>query len=195
MAPVVLWVDELEKGFSARGGAADGGVGIRVVGELLRWMQDRPPGVFLVATSNDITNLPPELLRRGRFDEIFFIDLPATPERETILALHLSRRRRDPATFDVPLLAAAADGFSGSEPEGAVVGALYRAYADDADLTTDRILDEISHTTPLSRTRGEDISRMRSWARGRAVPASAGPDPVQAPLANQAHPRTHVAPL
>lgn len=172
MAPVVVWVDEIEKGFAAGDGAGDGGVSLRVVGELLRWMQDRPEGVFLVATSNDVSLLPPELLRRGRFDEVFFVDLPTPAEREAIVSLHLARRRRDPSTFDLNAIATASEGFSGAELEGAVVGALYRAYADGSELTTDRITQELGHTTPLSRTRAEDIDRMRAWAAGRAVPAT-----------------------
>jgi hypothetical protein len=174
MAPVVVWIDEIEKGFAAGDGAGDGGVSLRVVGELLRWMQDRPEGVFLVATSNDVSLLPPELLRRGRFDEVFFVDLPTQAERAAILTLHLAQRRRDPAAFDLPAIAAASDGFSGAELEGAIVGALYRAYADGSELSNERIVEELGYTTPLSRTRAEDIARMRAWAEGRAVPASGG---------------------
>lgn len=177
MTPVVVWVDEIEKGFAVGDGTGDGGVSLRIVGELLRWMQDRPEGVFLVATSNDVSRLPPELLRRGRFDEVFFVDLPSPAEREAIVSLHLVRRHRDPARFDLVAIARASDGFSGAELEGAVVGALYRAYADGTDLSTERIVEELGHTTPLSRTRAEDIERMRAWASGRAVPASGAPLP------------------
>ena len=187
MAPVVVWIDEIEKGFAAGEGGSDGGVSARIVGELLRWLQERPDGVFLVATSNDVGSLPPELLRHGRFDEIFFVDLPDVSERASIAALQLQRRKRDPATFDLARIADASDGFSGAEIEGAVVGALYRAYADGAELTTERIVEELGRTTPLSRTRAEDIARMRAWAQGRAVPASVS-DTRQAPRVNHVPP-------
>jgi ATP-dependent 26S proteasome regulatory subunit len=170
MAPVVLWVDEIEKGFSSRG-EADGGVARRILGTFLRWMQDRPPGVFVVATSNDVTSLPPEFARKGRFDEVFFVDLPAAPQREEIFRLHLSRRDRDPEAFDLRGLVAATDGFSGAEIEAAVVGALYRAYAAGTELATERILEEVRAMVPLSRARAEEIGRLRAWAQTHAVPA------------------------
>jgi ATPase family associated with various cellular activities (AAA) len=172
MSPIVLWLDEIEKGFAAGTGTGDSGVSQRVLGAFLHWMQERPPGVFLVATSNDVERLPPELLRRGRFDEIFFVDLPVEAERAAIFALHLEKRKRDPTSFDLAKLAAASNGFSGSEIEGAIVGAMYRAFAAREELTTQAILDEISHTVPLSRTRAEEIVRIRAWADGRAIPAS-----------------------
>jgi hypothetical protein len=172
MAPAVVWVDEIEKGF-ASGGAGDGGVSKRILGTFLRWMQERPEGVFVVATSNDVSALPPELLRKGRFDEIFFVDLPGAQERAEIVRLHLARRSRDEAGFDVHTLAAACDGFSGAEIEAAIVGALYRSYEAGAELSDAAIIAEMTATVPLSRTRAEDISRLRSWAEGRAVPASA----------------------
>ncbi len=171
MAPVVLWIDEIEKGFSAGGGEGDGGVSERILGTFLRWMEDRAPGVFVVATCNDVTKLPAELLRKGRFDETFFVDLPGEPEREQIFALQLTRRKRDPTKFDLPKLGGAADGFSGAEIEAAVVGALYRAFAAHADVSTDDVLAEIASTSPLSRTRAEDVQALRDWAKGRAVAA------------------------
>ena len=171
MAPAVLWIDEIEKGLAA-GSEADSGVSQRLRGTFLRWMQDRPQGVFLVATSNDVTSLPPEFLRRGRFDEIFFVDLPNETERERIFELHLERRKRDPAEFDVEHLARATDGFSGAEIEATVVGALYRAFGTTADISTEQILQEIEGTVPLSRTRAEDIRKLRAWAQGRTIPAS-----------------------
>lgn len=170
MAPVVLWIDEIEKGF-ASGGAGDGGVSQRILGTFLRWMQDRPAGVFIVATSNDVSALPPELLRKGRFDEVFFVDLPGPEEREQIFSLQLSAHERVPSSFDLRALADAADGFSGAEIEASVVGALYRAYAAGGELTTTEILDELAATVPLSRTRVEDVARLRAWAASRAVPA------------------------
>lgn len=171
MAPAVLWIDEIEKGLAA-GSEADSGVSQRLRGTFLRWMQDRPQGVFLVATSNDVMSLPSEFLRRGRFDEIFFVDLPNEVERERIFELHIARRKRDPAKFDLAQLAGASDGFSGAEIEATVVGALYRAFGTQADVTTEQILAEIEGTVPLSVTRAEDIQELRTWAQGRTVPAS-----------------------
>jgi SpoVK/Ycf46/Vps4 family AAA+-type ATPase len=170
MAPVVLWIDEIEKGF-ATGGDADGGVAERMLGTFLRWMQERESGVFVVATSNDVLSLPPEFLRKGRFDEIFFVDLPDEAEREAILRAHLARRHRDPTAFDLPKLAAATEGFSGAEIEAAVVGGMYRAFSAGTDLTTDGILAEVQVTVPLSKSRAEDIAALRAWAATRAVPA------------------------
>ena len=172
MAPVVLWVDEIEKGFAAGTGATDSGVSQRVLGTFLRWMQDRPAGAFLVATCNDIASLPTEFLRRGRFDQIFFVDLPGRREREAIFRVQLARRKRDPAAFDLARLAEATAGFSGAEIEGAVVGASYRVYADGQELTTEAILTEVGATSPLSRTRAEDVARIRAWATGRTAPAT-----------------------
>jgi SpoVK/Ycf46/Vps4 family AAA+-type ATPase len=175
MAPVVLWIDEIEKGFAAGRQSGDGGTSMRVLGSFLRWLQDRPDGVFLVATCNDVGSLPPELLRRGRFDETFFVDLPDAREREEILGLHLARRRRDPGGFDLAGLAARTDGFSGAELESVVVGALYRAFADGAELTSERLQAEARATTPLARSRSDEVAAMRAWADGRAVIAGARP--------------------
>jgi AAA+ superfamily predicted ATPase len=170
MAPAVLWIDEIEKGF-AQGGEGDGGVSARLLGTFLRWMQDRPPGVFIIATANDVEKLPAEFLRKGRFDEVFFVDLPTPEEREAVLRFHLSKRKQDPATFDLKALVKATDGFSGAEIEAVIVSAMYRAFADGKALTTDSLLAEIGATQPLSRTRAEDIARLRVWAIGRAVTA------------------------
>jgi SpoVK/Ycf46/Vps4 family AAA+-type ATPase len=164
MAPVVLWIDEIEKGFAV-GGDADGGVAQRMLGTFLRWMQ------FLVATSNDVSHLPPEFLRKGRFDEIFFVDLPEEPQREAIFRSHLERRHRDPAKFDLKALGAASVGFSGAEIEAAVVGALYRAFASAGEVTTESMEAELNGTVPLSRSRAEDVAALRAWASQRAVPA------------------------
>jgi SpoVK/Ycf46/Vps4 family AAA+-type ATPase len=170
MSPVVLWIDEIEKGFAV-GGEGDGGVAQRMLGTFLRWMQERTSTVFLVATSNDVSHLPPEFLRKGRFDEIFFVDLPGEPEREAIFSSHLAKRHRDPTKFDLKALGAASVGFSGAEIEAAVVGALYRAFADGKEITTDSIVAEVNGTVPLSRSRAEDIAALRAWASQRAVPA------------------------
>jgi len=173
MAPCVLMIDEIEKGFaSVASSESDGGLSRRILGRLLGWLQDREAPVFLVATCNQITALPPELMRKGRFDEIFFIDLPALDERRQIFTVHLARRHRDPAAFDLTALAEASEGFSGAEIEQAVVSALYTAFARGAELATEHILEEIKATKPLSVTRAEDVEALREWARGRAVPAS-----------------------
>jgi SpoVK/Ycf46/Vps4 family AAA+-type ATPase len=175
MAPVVLWVDEIEKGFAGGSSDADAGTARRVIGTFLRWLQERPPGVFLIATCNDVETLPAELLRRGRFDEVFFLDLPDASERIAILGLHLRQRHRDPAAFDLETLAAASGGFTGAELEGAVVSALYRAFGMGREVASDDVLEEIRHTIPLSKTRAETVAALRAWAWGRATPAS-GPD-------------------
>ncbi len=171
MAPIVLWIDEIEKGLG-HGSGGDSGVSQRVFGTFLSWMQDKPDGVFVIATCNDVSELPPEMLRKGRFDEIFFVDLPRVDARREILALHLARRGRDATGFELDTLAEAAEGFSGSELEQAIVSALYAAYAEDAELSTAHILHEIQTTRPLSVTSAEKIERLRQWADGRAVPAA-----------------------
>jgi SpoVK/Ycf46/Vps4 family AAA+-type ATPase len=172
MAPCVLMIDEIEKGFASVSSAeADAGLSRRIFGRLLGWMQDRPAPVFLVATSNDIEQLPPEMVRKGRFDEIFFIDLPDAEERAQIFRVHLGKRKRDPSKFDLAALAAASDGFSGAEIEQAIVSALYTAFSAGAELATSHIVDELSATRPLSVTRAEAIAQLRAWAAERAVSA------------------------
>jgi SpoVK/Ycf46/Vps4 family AAA+-type ATPase len=170
MSPAVLWIDELEKGF-ASGGEGDGGVSRRILGTFLRWLQDRPDGVFVVATANDVASLPPEFLRKGRFDEVFFVDLPGVAARRAIFSVHLGSRRQDPEESDLDKLAEVSDGFSGAEIEAVVVGALYRAFAADRDLTTEELIAEIEATVPLSVSRAEDVAGLRAWAARRAVPA------------------------
>ena len=172
MAPLVLWIDEMEKGFATGSPEADAGLSQRLLGTFLTWMQEPHSGVFLAATSNDISRLPPELLRKGRFDEIFFVDLPAAAERAAIFSLHLKKRGREPQQFDLAALAAGSDGFSGAEIEQAIVAALYTAFSKKAQLSTEIVLSELKHTVPLSVTRREDIAAIRNWARGRAVPAA-----------------------
>jgi ATP-dependent 26S proteasome regulatory subunit len=173
LAPVVLWIDEIEKAFASAGtsGDADAGLSQRLLATLLTWMQDRESGVFLAATSNNITVLPPEMLRKGRFDEIFFVDLPNTQVRAALFALHLKKRGRDPAAFDTGKLAAAADGFSGAEIEQAIVAALYTAFNLKQQLSTDILLAEVQGTQPLSVTRAEEVAAIREWAKGRAAAA------------------------
>ena len=171
MAPAVLWIDEIEKGFATSAADSDGGTSSRLLGTFLRWMQDRPEGVFIVATANNVAWLPPEFLRKGRFDEIFFVDLPDAAARSEILTYHLSFRDHDPAGFDLPRLAAATSGYSGAEIEGAVVGATYRAFAKDESLTTSTLLQELAAAVPLSVSRAESIGALRAWASERAVRA------------------------
>ncbi len=168
MAPCVLWIDEIEKGIAGRGGET--GTTQRVLGTFLTWMAERKSQVFIVATANDIATLPPELVRKGRFDEIFFVDLPTVKIRASILAIHLSSRDQSLANFDVAQLAKAMKGFSGAEIEQAVVSALYAAHAKGEPLSNAHILGEISRTRPLSVVMREKIAAMRQWAENRTVP-------------------------
>jgi hypothetical protein len=170
MAPVVLWIDELEKAFA--GGGEDGGVSKRILGSFLTWMQDRRGDVFVVATANDIQSLPPEFLRKGRFGEIFFVDLPDGATRAEVFRIHLSSRGHDPDDFDLLGLAEKTAGFSGSEIEEVVVSALYTAFSAGTTLDTNAVFTEISATKPLSVTMSEKIALMRKWAEGRAVRAN-----------------------
>jgi SpoVK/Ycf46/Vps4 family AAA+-type ATPase len=170
LAPCVLFIDELEKAFAS--GDEDGGLSQRVLGSFLSWLQDRRAPVFTVATANDVSRLPPEFLRKGRFDEVFFVDLPDEPSRAEIFRIHLARRGRDPAALDLAALAAAADGFSGAEIEQAVVAALYTAFSGAGAVDTALLLRELGGTAPLSRTAAEKVAALRAWADGRAVPAN-----------------------
>jgi len=174
LAPLVLWIDEMEKGFAASGSSADVDAGLtqRILATFLTWLQDRKPGVFLVATSNNINALPPELLRKGRFDEIFFVDLPDAEARAELFKIHLKKRGRDPASFDLAAVASASEGFSGAEVEQAIVSALYTAFSKQAQLSTEILVAECHATRPLSVTRREEVERLRGWARERAVPAN-----------------------
>ncbi len=173
LAPMVLWIDEIEKAFASAGssGDADAGLSQRLLATLLTWMQDRESGVFLAATSNNITILPPEMLRKGRFDEIFFVDLPNAEIRGALFALHLKKRGRDSNEFDLPKLAAASDGFSGAEIEQAILAGLYTAFSAKQQLTTEILVAEIQSTQPLSVTRAEEVQAIREWAKTRAVAA------------------------
>lgn len=174
MAPCVLWLDEIEKGMAGieSSGASDGGTTSRVLGTFLTWMQEKTRPVFVVATANRIGQLPPELLRKGRMDEIFFVDLPSDKERQEILEIHLKRKRRSPENFDLEALAGQSIGFSGAELEEVVKEALYQAFHDGYDLQTKHVTEAIERTTPLSRTRAEEITQLRAWAKTRAVLAS-----------------------
>jgi len=173
MAPCVLWVDEIEKSLASdASGTTDGGVSRRVLGTLLTWMSERKSRVFLVATSNDITHLPPELLRKGRFDEIFFVDLPDAETRKEIIGIHLSRRKQDAAKFDLKRLAQASEGFSGAEIEQAIVSSLYEALARKTAPSSDLVAEELRNTKPLSVTMAEQVAELRAWAAERTVPAN-----------------------
>jgi ATP-dependent 26S proteasome regulatory subunit len=177
LAPCVLWIDELEKIFAGSGAdsaSADAGVSSRLLAAFLSWMQDRRTPVFVAATCNNVTVLPPELIRKGRFDELFFVDLPNPAERKKIFSIQLAKRKRNPADFELDRVGAAAEGYSGAEIDAAVQTALYAAYSEKRALNTQALLDALAHTIPLSTTRAEEIAAQREWARTRAVPASAG---------------------
>lgn len=171
MSPVVLWIDEIEKVFSISGSGEDGGVSMRVFGTFLNWMQERRGDVFIFATANDVSKLPPEFLRKGRFDEIFFVDLPDLESRRIIFEIHLKKRDKDISKFDLGLLAKNSEGFSGSEIEQVVVSSLYTAFSDGKELSTEILLNEIIKTSPLSVTMAERIYKLRQWAKERTVSA------------------------
>lgn len=174
VAPAILWVDEIDKAFagSQTSGAADGGTTARVFGTFVTWLSEKTAPVFVVATANDISQLPPELLRKGRLDEIFFVDLPSAEERTEIFRIHLTRRGRDAARFDLDRLTAASAEFSGAEIEEAINSALYDAFYTGQELTGDHVTSALTQTVPLARTMDEQISQLRSWAAGRARNAS-----------------------
>jgi SpoVK/Ycf46/Vps4 family AAA+-type ATPase len=175
LAPCVLWIDELEKVFAGSGpdsASADAGVSSRLLASFLSWMQDRKAAVFVAATCNNVTVLPPELIRKGRFDELFFVDLPDQTERKQIFSIQLAKRKRNPADFDLDKVAAAAKGYSGAEIDAAVQGGLYAAYSEKKPLSTQSLLEALAQTVPLSTTRAEEIQTLRDWARTRAVRAS-----------------------
>ena len=170
VAPAVLWLDEIEKGLgSTAGGDGDAGVSRRLFGSFLTWLQEKTQEVFVVATANDLSSLPPELLRKGRFDEIFFVDLPNEDERAAILNIHLKLRKQDPSAFRAEEIVSACQGFSGAEIEQAVIAGLYRALHQKRALDTDLLLEEITQTVPLSVSRREDIERLQTIAQERFV--------------------------
>ncbi len=176
LAPCVFWIDELEKIFAGSGpdsASVDAGVSSRILAAFLSWMQDRKAPVFVAATCNNVTVLPPELIRKGRFDELFFVDLPNQAERKQIFGIHLARRKRSPVEFDLDRVGAAARGYSGAEIDAAVQTALYAAFSTKQNLSTQGLLDALKATVPLSTTRSEEIQALRAWAKLRAMPASA----------------------
>jgi len=169
MSPCVLWVDEIEKGLSS--GSNDDGLSLRLLGTFLTWLAEKKNRVFIVATANDVSRLPPELLRKGRFDEIFFVDLPSPSVRADIIDIHLRRRELDPQDFDMVELTGATEGFSGAELEQGLVAALYAAHALQQELSTAHVLAEYQRSKPLSVLMAEKVSALRSWAGSRTVPA------------------------
>jgi len=170
MAPCILWIDEIEKGLGSD--SNDSGTSKRVLGTFLTWMAERKTLVFLVATANDIQNLPPELLRKGRMDEIFFVDLPDEEIRKEIFSIHLKKRNLNPDDFDLDKIAKECEGFSGSEIEQVIVSGFYMVLGGYMQLNTELLLDEIKKTRPLSVVMSENINAMREWAKGRTVPAN-----------------------
>jgi hypothetical protein len=167
-------LDELEKGLSGTqsSGSTDGGTTARVFSTFLTWLQEKTVPVFVVATANQVEALPPELLRKGRFDEIFFIDLPSKAERIDIFKIHIRKRKRDPAKFDLDALGEATPGYSGAEIEQAVIESLFNAFDSGGDLTTDHVLKAVRASVPLSMTMREKIAYLRTWAETRARQAS-----------------------
>ncbi|MDH5757565.1 MAG: AAA family ATPase, partial [Nitrospinota bacterium] len=174
LAPVILWIDEIEKGFSGikSSGSTDGGVTSRIFGTFLTWMQEKTKAVFVIATANSISDLPPELLRKGRFDEIFFIDLPSEKERKDILKIHISKRKRDVAKYNIDALSKASNGYSGAELEMAIVESMYTAFGEKREFGDKDIAAAIKASVPLSRTMAEEIQKLRQWASHRARMAS-----------------------
>ncbi|QEH38704.1 ATP-dependent zinc metalloprotease FtsH [Aquisphaera giovannonii] len=177
VAPAILWIDEIDKAFAGSAGSAgsDGGTASRVFGTFLTWLSEKTAPVFVIATANDVSQLPPELLRKGRLDEIFFVDLPNEEERREIFRIHLLKRRRNPDAFDVAALAKLSEGFSGAEIEEAIVAGLFDAFSRGGELDTETLRAELSQAVPLSRTMSEELNRLRNWAQGRARPSTGTP--------------------
>jgi len=171
LSPLCLWIDEIEKGFAASAGESDGGVSQRVLGTFLTWMQERKSSCFLAATANDVYRLPPEFLRKGRFDEIFFVDLPNREIRMFLFRIHLRKRGLNPEKFDCKAFAEKAVNFSGAEIEQAIISALYRASSKKESVSTPLILEQIGFTKPLALLKEEEISSLREWAKERTIPA------------------------
>jgi AAA+ superfamily predicted ATPase len=181
VAPAVLWVDEIDKALAGSGGSAstDGGTTARVFGTLLTWLSEKTAPVFVIATANDISQLPPELLRKGRFDEIFFVDLPTDEERKDIFRIHLTRRGRAEKKFDIASLSASSKGFSGAEIEQAIVAGMFDAFSSGRELETGDVTKELAATVPLSKMMEEGLAKLRAWADGRARPAGVRREEVE----------------
>ncbi|MGE5707350.1 MAG: AAA family ATPase [Bacteroidota bacterium] len=175
IAPCIFWIDEIDKGFSGMqsSGSVDAGVTSRVFGSFITWMQEKKAPVFVVATANNIHQLPPELLRKGRFDEIFFVDLPSARERKAIWEIHLRKRQRDPERFALEQLVELTAGHSGAEIEQALISALFEAFDERMDVTDRHLLQAAERSVPLSVTMREQVDELRQWAKQRTVRASA----------------------
>jgi SpoVK/Ycf46/Vps4 family AAA+-type ATPase len=175
ISPAILFIDEIDKAFAGAGGSSDsdGGTSSRIFGTFLTWMQEKTSPVFVMATANRVERLPGEFLRKGRFDEIFFVDLPNAEERKDIFQIHLKKRRRDIDRFDLDQLTKVCDGFSGAEIEQGLISAMYEAFAQGREFTQLDIIASIRATLPLSKTMSEQVTALRDWARQRARPAAA----------------------
>jgi SpoVK/Ycf46/Vps4 family AAA+-type ATPase len=174
ISPMILFIDELDKAFAGSAGSADsdGGTSSRIFGTFLTWMQEKKSPVFVMATANRVDRLPGEFLRKGRFDELFFVDLPTFEERSQIFHIHLSKRRSEVTRFDLSQLSSVSEGFSGAEIEQGIIAAMYEAFAQDREFTQLDIISAVKSTTPLSRTMTEQVAALRDWARLRARPAA-----------------------
>lgn len=184
VAPAILWIDEIDKALAGatQSAGSDGGTSARVFGTLLTWLSEKQSPVFVIATANDISQLPPELLRKGRLDEIFFVDLPNHSERREIFSIHFRKKGRDPTRFDLDALAGASEGFNGAEIEEAITASLFDALSEDCEVSTPIVRRAIADTVPLSKTMSEQLEQMRAWALGRARLASpTGSDSRQPP--------------
>lgn len=184
LAPIILWIDEIEKGLSGVQSStfSDAGTSARVFSTFLTWLQEKTAPVFVIATANNIQLLPPELLRKGRFDEIFFVDLPSSKERQDIFAIHLKKRKRDPVNFDLESFAKESAGYSGAEIEQVIISSMYDAFLENRDITTADIVKNVKHSIPLSITMKEQIDSTRDWAKYRTRGASSSVDePVYRP--------------
>lgn len=184
LAPCVLWIDELEKGLAGAMGGNDGGTSSRVFGSFLSWMQEKTSPVFVVATANNVSALPPEMLRKGRFDEIFFSDLPTREEREDILKIHINRFNRSCNDYDVRSVSLVTDGFSGAELEQVVIDSLFSGFSENREPTIEDMLSAASVTVPLSVTMSNQLRDLRDWAKSRARKAGKDPVPASQPLRN-----------
>lgn len=171
----MFWIDEIDKAFRGSrgsGDSTDSGTSARVFGTFLTWLSEKQTPVFVVATANDVTMLPPELLRKGRFDEIFFVDLPGFEERKEIFTVHLSKRKMDIGQFDLDSLANASKGYSGAEIEESIISAMFNVFYEKKQMTTEQLINSLRQTVPLSRTMSEDLEKLLKWAQGRARPAT-----------------------
>jgi SpoVK/Ycf46/Vps4 family AAA+-type ATPase len=183
IAPCVLWIDEIEKGFSGSksSGSTDGGTSSRVFGSFLSWMQEKEKPVFVVATANDVSQLPPEFLRKGRFDEMFFVDLPDVMERAQIWSIVIARHKRRPGDFDTATLSSSCDLFTGAEIEAVFIDAMHEAYAEGREPRTGDIMDAMTRTVPLARLMDGQIAALRHWAKGRARDAASHASSMSTP--------------